>query len=258
MKYLFFSTLVLAMFLAVDLLGQSKLLVVYECTRSNTFEEQLEEDKKNNPHAINYINQLYKYAEQINNYKINFKLAQYNEHSFFSLVADKDNGVSTWEYETGPFSFALPTKDDVCYKNLKTRELQLKRKRQMVVFCVEDKLGDFKWEIQNVTKKILGYDCFQAISSYQSKPIVAWFATEIPISNGPLEYGGLPGLILELKIWDNMSIFKAIEIYSNKETSVPTPLNDCNKNSKIYTLDEMWKSLEQLKSQNKEVSKKKQ
>ena len=30
--------------------------------------------------------------------------------------------------------------------------------------------------------------------------IVAWYTPQIPVSHGPAEFGGLPGLILELKV----------------------------------------------------------
>ena len=63
-------------------------------------------------------------------------------------------------------------------------------------------------------KKIEGYTCFKATSIKIVKnnngvfehPIEAWFTTEIPLNFGPADYGGLPGLILDIK-FQNVRIF---------------------------------------------------
>lgn len=53
------------------------------------------------------------------------------------------------------------------------------------------------WQIENTRKKINGYDCRKAIIIYGKKKIIAWYTEEIPISEGPYAFKGLPGLILE-------------------------------------------------------------
>jgi GLPGLI family protein len=67
---------------------------------------------------------------------------------------------------------------------------------------------EVKWILTGETKLIDSYKCFKATSSYikdlgndkkTTFPIIAWYCPEIPISFGPLGYGGLPGLILELQ-----------------------------------------------------------
>ena len=64
------------------------------------------------------------------------------------------------------------------------------------------------WTILNENKKIDGYTCFKATIPYlidedgrakENVFFTAWFSPEIPISFGPVGYGGLPGLILELQ-----------------------------------------------------------
>lgn len=67
---------------------------------------------------------------------------------------------------------------------------------------------DTKWVITNETKKIGKYICHKATSilvrdngkaGIFNFPITAWFTPEIPFSFGPIGYGGLPGMILELQ-----------------------------------------------------------
>jgi len=64
-----------------------------------------------------------------------------------------------------------------------------------------------KWTITDESKIIGGFTCFKATANEILehpnkkfiKPIVAWFTPEIPVPFGPLHYGNLPGLILELQ-----------------------------------------------------------
>lgn len=77
---------------------------------------------------------------------------------------------------------------------------------------------DMNWEIQNDTNTINGFICQKAISNFKGREYIAWFTSEIPISEGPYKFRGLPGLIL--KIYDKKEnyIFTclAIEKLSSK------------------------------------------
>ena len=97
------------------------------------------------------------------------------------------------------------------YKN---REKDLYFEEAMMIFTkvkIHDHLLDFKWNIiPNETKKIGNYLCRKAISQYRDELYTAWFSDKIPISNGPYEFGGLPGLILQVE--NNESIISATKI----------------------------------------------
>jgi GLPGLI family protein len=65
-------------------------------------------------------------------------------------------------------------------------------------YIMEDSLPDFGWSITEERKKIGEFECIKAISKpFRGRVYEAWFAPEIPISNGPWKLCGLPGLILE-------------------------------------------------------------
>lgn len=53
------------------------------------------------------------------------------------------------------------------------------------------------WEMGDSTKNVLGYECFNATTSYHGRVWTVWFTPEIPIQDGPWKLRGLPGLILE-------------------------------------------------------------
>lgn len=54
-----------------------------------------------------------------------------------------------------------------------------------------------RWEISDSSKNILGYECFKATTEFRGRHWTAWFAPEIPLSDGPWKLCGLPGVILE-------------------------------------------------------------
>ena len=73
---------------------------------------------------------------------------------------------------------------------------------------IEDEIKTLNWKITKDSKKIDIYTCYRAIleikytardNNVKTKIITAWFAPQLPYSYGPLEYYGLPGLIIELQ-----------------------------------------------------------
>ena len=77
---------------------------------------------------------------------------------------------------------------------------------------VEEEL-EFNWKIDNdATAVILGMNCKKATCHYAGRDYEAWFAPEIPISDGPYKFSGLPGLIVQLQDSDNEHVFELREI----------------------------------------------
>ena len=52
--------------------------------------------------------------------------------------------------------------------------------------------------MKDSTKTILGYECQKAECEFRGRHWTAWFASEVPVSNGPWKFGGLSGLIMEV------------------------------------------------------------
>lgn len=88
------------------------------------------------------------------------------------------------------------------------------------------------WKLINETKKIGDYNCFKAETvikkMYRGKEKeykkIAWYSPEINAPFGPIGYGGLPGLILELN--DGIFIYKvkkiALNVVGFKSFKAPT------------------------------------
>ena len=85
-------------------------------------------------------------------------------------------------------------------------------------YVYTEELPEFDWKISNETDEICGYRCRKATAEFRGRTWDAWYAEEIQISNGPLKFGGLPGLILKIEDEKKEHIFEAIQLRkSNKD-----------------------------------------
>ena len=105
--------------------------------------------------------------------------------------------------------------DDIMYKNIKERRYTNKTELYGKLFLIKDSLTSRTWQLVNETKNIGEYTCYKAIFEDEyttrtfneegefttvTKPrtTTVWYTPQIPVSNGPSNYFGLPGLILEV------------------------------------------------------------
>ena len=82
-----------------------------------------------------------------------------------------------------------------------------------------------EWALQEDTLTICGYLCQKATCRFRGRDFVAWFAADIPVSNGPWKFGGLPGLILKVYDIDKHYVFECIKI-ENHNTKFPIIMLD--------------------------------
>lgn len=72
------------------------------------------------------------------------------------------------------------------------------------------------WQILAETTTINGYKCQKAATRFGGRKYIAWFTRQIPISNGPYVFGGLPGLIVSINDATNSYKFELIRMYQPK------------------------------------------
>jgi GLPGLI family protein len=87
--------------------------------------------------------------------------------------------------------------DDKIYTDLKGKKVIEQRDFMSKQFLVTSDIEPRQWKLTGKEKQILGYPCQEAILHEGKDTIIAWFTAKIPVSIGPADFYGLPGLILE-------------------------------------------------------------
>lgn len=103
----------------------------------------------------------------------------------------------------------------------------------------------FNWHIETETALIQGKKCQLATVEYKGRNYNAWFTNEIPISEGPYKFGGLPGLIVKIEdtkkqhIWELKGIEKFRHIKLNLSAYIPVTETQYKKAVEDYIRDPM-------------------
>jgi len=105
-------------------------------------------------------------------------------------------------------------------KNNKTELVELMTR----LFLIENEIESQAWKPGTKLKKIQGYICQEATMKRSEETITAWFTPNIPISIGPDNYGGLPGLILAVDInGENLILAISVNLTPPPDDSISKP-----------------------------------
>jgi len=98
-----------------------------------------------------------------------------------------------------------------------------------------EKSSAFSWDVQDEIKDINGYNCQKALVNFGNRFWEAWFTVDIPISDGPYKFNGLPGLIVAIHDSKNCWDFELVSIQktgsSDLDLSFLTPFTELEKKS---------------------------
>ena len=103
------------------------------------------------------------------------------------------------------------------YKNYPTGQMTIIDRISSQGYRYVDSLHTQTWTMGDSTREMLGYTCQQAMADFRGRRWTAWFATDIPISDGPWKLGGLPGLILEAYDEGKQHVFTAVGLERVKD-----------------------------------------
>lgn len=129
---------------------------------------------------------------------------------------------------------------DIMYKNIKENRYANQTEISGKIFLIKDSLNSRKWELVNETKYIGEYACFKAVfeEEYTTQTLTSdgkfeevtrdrtttvWYTPQIPVSNGPGDYYGLPGLILEINDGELTLICSKIVINPEESFEIKEP-----------------------------------
>lgn len=95
-----------------------------------------------------------------------------------------------------------------------------------------------KWEILQEKSVYEGYNVQKASTAFAGRKWTAWFTNEIPISDGPYKFYGLPGLILKIsddKQQHKMELVKTSDVFIMFEKPEPQYIEiPAKKYNKLY------------------------
>ena len=138
------------------------------------------------------------------------------------------------------------------YKNVKTNTQLQEQEFYGKKFLVNDVLQPIEWSLGSETKQIGNYSCFKAtatiptddltwysfswdklsrttesdstaVKDVKMTQVEAWYTLQIPVRHGPLEYWGLPGLILEVSADNTTMLCSKLVINPGEVIEIEAP-----------------------------------
>ena len=120
------------------------------------------------------------------------------------------------------------------YKNMKEQRYVKQSDLLGKVFLIQDSLKTNAWKLHSDTKNIGNYTCFKATlereveavfnnDSKETQTVTAWYTPQIPVSNGPEKFQGLPGLILEISYDSQTILCSKILLNPAKQITIKQP-----------------------------------
>ena len=82
-----------------------------------------------------------------------------------------------------------------------------------------------RWTMEEGSEEILGYRCMKASTFYGGRHYTAYFTPEIPISDGPWKFHGLPGMILKVSDDEGDFTYEAISLENFHDSVIVSSLD---------------------------------
>ncbi len=191
-------------------------------------------------------------------YELKFNLTE----SVWKEMEKLDGGPAT--AQAGGMTIRMSAGGGLTYKNTAENLFLQETEVFSKPFLVKDELESRDWEITGETKKIGNYMAQKAIytdvresrsisftSSSDSKDqsedkvtmdtirVEAWYTPQIPVSQGPDDYWGLPGLILEVNDGSTNYVCTKLVLNPDEKVSIKKP-----KKGKKVTREELRVEIE--------------
>lgn len=152
--------------------------------------------------------------EMIPQYRSSYFELYYTEDASMYLASkDQEDEEVSGGGDRGRFRMRFAAPDRDIYKSIAENKMVDSREFMTKKFLIKGKTDEFQWKVADgQMMKILDMLCMKAEYKDTANTYVAWFTPQIPIANGPAEFGGLPGMILMLDVNDGERVYTATEI----------------------------------------------
>jgi GLPGLI family protein len=98
------------------------------------------------------------------------------------------------------------------YKNYPKGKLTFTDYIPSETYRYEEQLDIFHWQLTGDTATVCGYKSQKATCDFGGRSWVAWFAPELPYSDGPYKFNGLPGLIVKVGDTRDHYVFELLSL----------------------------------------------
>lgn len=155
---------------------------------------------------------------------------------------------------------------NILYKNTKAKRFTSKEDVFGKMFLVKDSLETLNWKLSGDTKNIGIYTCYKATleeevtrtdfdtqeETTETKTVTAWYTPQIPVSNGPRYFQGLPGLILEINDGNEIIVCSKIVLNPKEKTDLiePTKGKVVNREKMKTIMDKKMKEMNERYKSN--------
>lgn len=200
-----------------NLIKQSNCTILYEMTVVNdTSKRKLPEEHDDfvrlSQNAVDKDVLVLQIGEEIS------RSYSYHLYQFDSICTSWQNkGKDVRPGAPSGFAFSV----DV-YKNHQEHKLIVLQRSPLEgpIFKYEEEMPLMEWHILPDRQECIGYSCQKATCHYRGRDWTAWFTYEIPFSEGPWKFHGLPGLILEIEDSTKSYSFVCQEINQQPESII--------------------------------------
>jgi GLPGLI family protein len=218
-KTILLSTLLL--FTVISFSQRGNIFVIYKKDMVNY------SINNSNPEKQNAINSILDDLKESSN-SLRYNLIINNNESLFSL---EENLAIETDEKSLKFIVGAGDASGDFYMNLKTKEAIRSSPLLGEIFNIVSNLDSIKWQITNESKLIGNYKCYKALTTKVvennvgtfNHPVEAWFVPGIPFGFGPVGFGGLPGLIIEIQYQNVRFYASTIELNTKKDTKIVKP-----------------------------------
>ncbi len=156
---------------------------------------------------------------------------------FSAAIAKDGSNATSFPYKRSTFMVTkCYASDIICIKDIIYND----------IYEYNTPKNDFHWQLCDSTKTISGFEAYKATCSYHGREWVVWYSPEIPFSDGPWVFCGLPGLILEAQDKEGLFSFRLVGLMSSQKLKKDW-LDKGRKIDRISFLRKKYKYLKNLR-----------
>nr|WP_314838324.1 GLPGLI family protein [uncultured Flavobacterium sp.] len=279
-KLIYTLVIAIASFLGVQAQEFQGMAVYESKTSTSDFKSRMQGNKEMTPDMQKMIEERMKKAFE-KTFILNFdkSASVYKEEEKLNATGQGNGGMRMMMSFTGG--------GGTYYKNVKEKSFTVDKEFMGKEFLIKDSLPNLQWKMESETRVIGGYNCFKATAikpvsktdfrnfrprreeTATAKPadgaaktnlldnlempkdvvITAWYTPEIPVSQGPENYWGLPGLILEVNDGRTVILCSKVVLNPKVKTEIKAPSKGKVTSQKDFD-DAVTKKMEEFREMN--------